>query len=131
MKALLRYAVVGAANNAFWFGIYLLGTYLGVEPLTMATLGYVAGVATSYAVNRGWSFSSKRAHSGGVPRYIVAYAIGYLTNMAILYVLYVRGGIPHQYAQLASAAIVAVELFLILRLWVFPSNARARGAPTG
>lgn len=131
LRALWRYLIVGAVTNGIWFGVYLAGTWAGVPPLVMATVCYVAGVATSYAFNRGWSFQSRRTHAGAVPRYAMAYGLGYVTNMLILYLLYVRGGVPHQYAQLISAGLVALELFLVLRLWVFRAGAGAGKATTG
>lgn len=130
LHALWRYLVVGAVTNGIWFAAYLAGTWAGVPPLVMATICYVAGVATSYAFNRGWSFQSRRAHAGAIPRYAMAYGLGYMTNMLILYILYVRGGLPHQYAQLISAALVALELFLVLRLWVFRAGVANAEATT-
>lgn len=85
----------------------------------MATIAYVLAVATTYIANRSWSFSSKEAHSKTAPRYIVAYGIGYLNHMAWLYALTNIAGIRHEISQLLGAAITALLIFLILRLWVF------------
>lgn len=126
--ALARYLVVGTLTNGFWYCVYLGGSWVGIEPLVMATIAYIAGVATSYAFNRGWSFRSTRIHREAIPFYGAAYVIGYLTNMFILFILYKQLGMRHELAQLISAAIVAAQLFLLLRFWVFPAIRRRSSA---
>jgi putative flippase GtrA len=128
MRTVARYLMVGALTNLFWYGIYLIGTWSGVPPLAMATISYVLAVLTSYAFNRKWSFSSSRPHAQAGPRYILAYGIGYLNQMAWLYGLTYGLAIRHEISQLLAAGTTAILIFGILRFWVFATSRKARQA---
>jgi putative flippase GtrA len=125
MGTIVRYLIVGTLTNLFWYGIYIIGTWSGVPPLAMATISYLLAVVTSYAFNRQWSFSSSRPHAQAGPRYIVAYGIGYLNQMAWLYGLTYGLAIRHEISQLLAAGTTAILIFGILRFWVFATSRKA------
>ena len=118
-RQVLRYAVVGIANNSIGYLIYLLLTHLGAAPKLTMTLLYCAGATLGYAGNRRFTF----AHRGNVmasgQRYLVAHFLGYLMNLAILIVFVDRLGYPHQWVQAAAIFIVAVFLFIAFKFFVF------------
>jgi len=55
--------------------------------------------------------------------------IGYLANLALLYVFTDRLGYPHQVVQAAAIFVVAGILFLLFRFFVFPAVPHAGKLP--
>jgi putative flippase GtrA len=128
VKQLARYAVVGIATNLAGYLAYLLITWLGVGPKVAMTCLYLVGASASFLGNRRWTFSH-RGHIGrNAVRFALAHGLGYLLNLAILVVFVDHLGLPHQLVQVAAIFAVALFLFALFRLFVFP--ARSAVAPT-
>jgi putative flippase GtrA len=116
---LMRYAIVGLASNAVLYALYLLITSLGVGHKTTMTMLYVAGVLQTFFLNRSWTFGHKGGISRSLFRYVATYGIGYLFNLAALYLLVDELGFPHQYIQGVLIIVVAVIIFILQKYWVF------------
>jgi putative flippase GtrA len=114
-----RYAIVGIASNGVLFVFYLLLTGAGLEPKLAATIAYGAGVLQTFVFNRSWSFRHAGARGPALGRYIVAYASGYVLNMAVLATLVDGAGLPHQWVQGITILALAALLFLLQKFWVF------------
>ena len=69
MRQLIRYGLVGVANNTSIYFVYLLITFLGVGPKTGMTLLYTIGASIGFIGHRRWSF----AHRGNATRAAVRY----------------------------------------------------------
>jgi putative flippase GtrA len=123
MQQLIRYGAVGAATNLAMYALYLLITYLGVEPKKTMTLLYVVGAAIGFVGHKRWSF----AHAGNVTqsmiRYVIAHLTGYLLNWLILFVFVDRMGYAHQLVQGITIFFIAGYLFLVFKYFVFPKRA--------
>lgn len=120
----LRFAAVGAATNAVGFVLYLLATGLGGTPKATMSVLYVVGTATGFWGNRTVTFGHSGSLTRAGVRYAAAYAVGYLINFAILAVMVDRLGYPHQVAQAIATVLVAVFLFVALKLYVFREDHR-------
>lgn len=118
-KQFAKYLLVGGFSNSLGYGLYIAITLLGVSPIVGMSIVYVAASVTSFTANRGWTFKSDASLSGSALRYILSQTVGYGTNLVILYWLYYKLGVPHQVAQLVGIGVVAVELFLLNRYYVF------------
>ena len=117
-----RYGVVGVVNNFLGYLIYLLVTWLGVDPKVTVSMFYPMAAAIGYFSHAKYSFSHKGRHRVAMPRYVIAHVIGYLTNMALLYIFVDKLLYPHQLVQLVAIIVVAGVLFLLFRYFVFPSR---------
>ena len=84
---LLRYGLLGVATNSVGFVIYLIFTYLGTTPKITMTFLYGVGIAISFWGNRKWTFMHNGNVKGSGFRYVIAYAVGYFINLAILIVM--------------------------------------------
>lgn len=122
---LLRYGIVGLASNAVAYLLYLLITTLGVDHKAAMTLLYAVGIAQTFIFNKRWSFGHDGAHGAALVRYCVAYGVGYLINLAALFVLVDRLGYPHQVVQGVMVFVLAAFLFVLQKLWVFRSTITA------
>lgn len=119
---LSRYAVVGLANNALGFLLYLLLTSAGMGHKTAMTLLYAVGVIQTFYFNRKWSFNHRGVVSVALLKYVATYAFGYVFNLAVLIVAVDHLGWPHQWVQGVMIFVLAGMLFLLQRYWVFRPN---------
>ena len=61
----MRFALVGALNTALDFAVFAALFYgLGWPLLLANSLGYVAGLANSYCLNRRWTFRDRTKRPG-------------------------------------------------------------------
>ena len=125
---LWRYGAVGLLSNAVLFLAYLLLTAWGMPSKVAMTLLYAAGVLQTFIANRSWTFAAGRDR-GQFTRYCLAYAFGYVFNLAGLTVLVDRLGYPHELVQGLLILSTAAMLFLLHKLWVFRSSMEAQGVP--
>lgn len=122
---LMRYIVVGAASNSLLYLAYLGLTVVGLGHKTAMTFLYITGGLISFIVNRAWSFKHKGSGHSAFARYSVTYILGYLFNLALLWLFVDRLHQPHQFVQAVAIVLVAVSLFLMNKFWVFaPLSAR-------
>lgn len=119
MQQLIRYGLVGVASNAAIYFVYLLITYLGVEPKIAMTLVYIIGASIGFIGNRKWTFAHSGASSSAALRYVSAHLFGYLLNFLILFTFVDRLGYAHQWVQAMAIIIVAGFLFVIFKYFVF------------
>ena len=111
--------MVGLFSNGIGYGVYLLITWLGVPYKIAMTLLYCVGVTMSYVGNRKFTFANTQNIRLTLVKFVVAYAIGYVLQYTILYILVDEFLIFHAYAQLCGSIVVAVYLFSMLRFFVF------------
>ena len=116
---LMRYIVVGATSNTLLYLAYIGLTTLGLGHKTAMTLLYVTGGLLTFFANRIWSFNHRGSGHSALARYVVAYVLGYLFNLALLWLFVDRLHQPHQLVQAAAIILVAVSLFLMNKFWVF------------
>ena len=121
-RQLIRYAVVGIGSNAILYLAYLLVTGTGIGHKTTMTLLYGVGILQTFLFNRRWTFDDRGEIHGTFFRYIITYALGYLLNLGLLYILVDEAGLPHQIAQGVLIFVVAVFLFLLQKYWVFSNT---------
>lgn len=125
---LVRYGIVGIVSNASIYLLYLVITWLGVEPKLAMTALYLLGVGQSFVFNKKWSFRFFGSTSMALLRYVTAYAIGYAVNLIALVVCVDQLELPHQPVQGVTIVMVAVFLFLAQRYWVFPQPSKGSAA---
>jgi putative flippase GtrA len=118
-KQFAKYLVVGGLSNSLAYGLYIAITLVGVSPIAGMSTVYVVASVTAFTANRGWTFQSDTSLSRSALRYIISQMLGYGTNLILLYWLYYMLGVSHQAAQLIGIGVVAVELFLLNRYYVF------------
>ena len=119
---LFRYGLIGILVNSIGYLIYILITsFLDYPKLVMSCL-YMIGASLGFFLNRSLTFRHEGSISKSTLRYICVQFIGYLLNYSILSVFADYFGFAHQVVQAFSIIIVAITLFLLLRLFVFSSR---------
>ena len=118
-QQLAKYLFVGIIANLLAYAIFCILTLVGINALLSMTLVYVASCTTSFYLNRLWTFSSHGSIRNEIVKYFAVQAMGYASNLFILYFLHYKLSVNQFFAQLISICIVAVELFLLNRYYVF------------
>lgn len=118
-RQLIRYAVVGVMSNLLCYLAYLGLTRLGMDPKLAMSMLYCVGVLQTFVFNRNWTFKHGGPQRAEFSRYCAAYAVGYVLNLSVLYILVDLHGYPHQVIQGMMILILAAMLFLAQKFWVF------------
>ena len=121
-SAAFRYASTGCISNSIAYGLFCGGVYAGVGSKLMATIVFVLVMSVGFAINRNWSFRSTGPQIREFTKYMVAYSLAYLGNIGLLSLLCDKFEMTPYLAQLVCIFVVAVFLFLCLRIWVFKSS---------
>jgi putative flippase GtrA len=126
-RQIFNYALIGLLVNSISYSIYFLFAYLsGSHKMTMTVL-YLLGASIGFLANRHFTFK----HDGGIGvtgiRYILAQIMGYLLNLALLLLFVDWLDFPHQIVQAIAIVVVAVFLFVMLRLFVFTPSLTVNG----
>lgn len=116
----IRFGIVGVVSNGVLYLGYVALTAASLGPKLAMTLVYVAGTLQSFLFNKRWSFRSVNGYAPELVRYVLAYAFGYALNLAALFVLVDRLGLPHRVVQGFVIVALAFVLFALQKLWVFP-----------
>ena len=115
----IRFGLVGVAHNGAAYLLYLLLTWLGVEPKLVVAVCYPIGVLISYLGNKKFTFRHTGGNAGTFFRFVLTYASGYVVNLAGLYVFFDILGYPHQWVQLVLMVFLAGYFFLLQKFFVF------------
>lgn len=119
VQQLIRYGLVGVVSNLVIYSVYLLVTYLGIEPKKAMTLLYIIGAFIGFFGNRQWTFSHRGNAARTAVRYAAAHLLGYMLNFAILLIFVDRLGYVHQWVQAVAILVVAGFLFVSFKFYVF------------
>lgn len=115
----LRFVLIGVSSNAIGYGLYLVLTTIGVSPSQAVTAIYFASATLAYFGNKSLTFTSNASVWSTGARYIIAQLIGYAMNIALLAILHDYYGYSHQLVQLIAIGVVAVYLYITLKVFVF------------
>ena len=119
IQQILRYGLVGILINALGYFVYLIITYNGADPKCTMTALYSFGVIISFFANRRFTFQHNGHMGASGVGYLLVQVLGYLLNLCLLLLFVDWLGFSHQIVQAIAIVIVAVFLFVMLRVFVF------------
>jgi putative flippase GtrA len=121
-KEFLRYVAVGVTVNGCGYLLYVLITSLGVSPVLTISIFYPISISLAFYFNKKWSFS----HQGRIPvsaiKYLIAYFICYILNVAVLKFFSGYLGYSHLMVQAIAIIVMAFLMFLAQKYWVFKNS---------
>lgn len=120
---LVRYAIVGIAQNSVGYAIYLFFTWIGFDPKLVVAICYPCAMLVSFLGNKKYTFQFTGGLTGSGLRFILAHICSYAINLAMLYVFVDKLGYMHQLVQAAAIFVCAAFLFIALKFFVFPKVA--------
>ena len=125
----VRFVVVGVVNPAVSFVVVTsLLRSEAAEPAPAQAAAYLAGMMTSFALNRRWTFAGRRGggHVGGqLQRFIVSQAILLAVTSGLLASLS-RGALRPTVAWILTNGLATVINYVVQKRWVFTAHADAR-----
>lgn len=120
VRQTIRFALVGVVNTAIGLlSIYGAIFFFDAGPALANAVGYAIGLVISFLLNRIWTFSDRRAISAVLPRYSLAAAIAYLSNLTAVLALTHYLSLGRYQVQLFGIVIYTVLMFMICRWYVF------------
>jgi putative flippase GtrA len=118
-----RYLIVGVANTIIGYGVILILQFaFGVHPLAANALGYMIGLAVSYALNRSFTFNSRRSHRTSAPAFVGAAAACFLLNVAVLQVSITVFDLPAAVGQALAITAYTIAFYFANKYVVFKEN---------
>lgn len=123
LRQFLSFGLVGVANTAIGFSVIALAQVVfGLHAVAANMLGYAAGLTNSYLMNRVFTFRGATHSTGVMLRFLLAFAVAYATNMAVLLTgLRVSPDAALLWQGLAMVSYTIV-FFMISKLYVFRSS---------
>jgi len=124
--SLIRFGIVGVINTGVDFGVFTLyNAALGGDPLTGQVLGYCAGFANSFIMNKLWTFESKKSKIGTHVQ-LVKFALVNLASLVLSLIgMKILNGnleINKYYAKVAVTALTQIVNYLGYKIWVFKNT---------
>ena len=119
-RQFLRFGVVGVLQNGCNVASFAALVALGVDFRIAAVVAAVVGLATSFVLNRSWTFAGaakRRLHAQAV-RYTIVFAAATLLGVGVLWVL-VSAGVPEVGGQALAILIVAPLSYVTQLRWSF------------
>jgi putative flippase GtrA len=116
----VRFAIVGGLASIVYLALFATMVTAGVHYLLAGVVGYLAAIATNFAVNRQWTFGRglRALHVQALSFLGVQLIIG-AVNLSLLHVLVVSGVRPIILAQLLAAATLVPVNFVASQRWGF------------
>jgi putative flippase GtrA len=118
--------------NFFWTGVLAAIAHYGaliflveifhIPPTFAALAGYVLGGATSYLLNRRWTFRSSAPHARAASRFMLVAIVGFCLTGLCMHVFVDRFDAPYLPAQVVTTLIVLTWSFLAHRMWTFGAS---------
>jgi putative flippase GtrA len=115
----LRFIAVGLTSNLILYLLYLLLTGVGIGYKTAMTLLYCVGTAQTFLLQKRFTFNHQGFLQSSFFKYLATYGLGYFINFSALLFFVDYWAFPHKIVQGLMILIVAVLMFLLLKLWVF------------
>lgn len=116
---LWRYAVTGLINTGVGLAIILiLHLSLGVDVIIANATGYGAGLLVSFALNRAWTFASRRSVLATGAAYAGLVGLAFALCIALISALQLIN-LPYVAAQLLGTALYSVIVFVGARHVIF------------
>ena len=125
----VRYVVIGLGLNGALYAAYLLLSSLVTSSRGAMTITFAVGTLLCFIANRNLTFGHRGDQWRALVRFAACYASLYIINLAALWIIAERIGVPHQIVQAGVILVLPFISFVIQKYWVFPAVAVAGAAP--
>jgi putative flippase GtrA len=124
MKGLLQqfisFAGAGAIATSAHY-LVLVGLVEGgvTSVLPASAAGAATGALVSYGINYRITFAADAPHRETLPKFLAVASVAFGINLAFMYLLVTRIGLPYFAAQMAVTAAILLVTFSANRVWTF------------
>tara|TARA_B100000900_G_C20541334_1_gene700613 strand:- start:196 stop:594 length:399 start_codon:yes stop_codon:yes gene_type:complete len=113
-----RYAFNGIILNISGFLVYLLFTFIGIEPKVAMTINYIFFLIIGFFLHKNFSFIGSHINPSKF-KFLMVHFSAYLLNLLLLFSMVDLFQFKHQYVQGISVVFVAIYIYLMLNQHVF------------
>ena len=113
-----RYSFAGVINTAIGYAVIFSGMALGFSPYVSNFAGYTVGLCCSFILNKHFVFLAKGNRRRQIGRFMAAFGIAYLLNLAFLHVC-LEAGVAKVAAQILAGVLYLAAMYMLSRVWVF------------
>jgi putative flippase GtrA len=115
-----RFMAVGVLNTAIGLTfIFAAKALLGWGDLAANAFGYAIGLMASFVLNRTWTFRDRGRIGAAMLRFLGAFGLAYMANLATVFALRDFAALNSYLAQAAGVIPYTIVFFLISRVFVF------------
>ena len=119
-KQAIKYGIVGTGNTLITaLVIWVMLKVLDCSAVVSNVVGYAAGVLNSFVWNKQWTFESHAGWRRSAVRFGLVFAVCYVLQLALLFVLEAALPIDGYYNQLIAMAFYTVINFILNKVYTF------------
>ena len=104
-------------SNLALFVVFLGVVWLGAWPWLASGLLYLIGLVANYFLHRRFSFGSNARHRSDIPAFVIAYGLGLVMSVGIVFFL--AASIGPAMAQVLAIFLTAIVIYATLALLGF------------
>jgi len=123
-KQFIKFGLVGVLNTGVQFIVFVVLYRLFHVPMILASgLGYLAGIANSYLINRVWTFQvAEKKQMGEFLKFFAVNLVAMAVNLGTLKLLVSQFGMLEELAQIFAIGSSLVINFAGNKWWTFRGN---------
>ncbi len=120
----MTFGLVGAIGTAAHYVLLVfLVEAFGIDPVASTTVGFVAGAAVNYVLNRRFTFRSTKAHLNAGSRFFLIALLTGLLNGWLLHLGVKCLGLNYLMVQVLATVTVFLANFILNSIWTFRETA--------
>ena len=123
LRRFVGFVAAGGTATILNYTLFALVYWLGVNYLVASAIGYVSGIALSYAINKLLVFTDSQHRPRQFVRYTAIYLVALAAQLGLLEIG-VRLGCDPLIANAIALVIVVVGNFFVIRRFVFTTAPR-------
>jgi putative flippase GtrA len=115
-----RFVAVGVCNTLLSYSVIFACMYLGGMTAEISNaVGYAVGFVASYFLNKMYTFKSVQNSPQEVIRFLAVFGVAYAANLAMLFALIHRMGVPKGPSQVYAGILYTCVSFFLNKFYVF------------
>ncbi|MDR1709704.1 MAG: GtrA family protein [Candidatus Accumulibacter sp.] len=123
MKLLARFAnflLVGGLATLVQYALLVALVKTGLfDAVTASSIGFVVSALLNYALNRRFTFRSRREHAVALPRFAAVAAGGLALNAFLMWLTCTKLGLHYLLGQIIATCCTLAWNFCLHQLWTF------------
>lgn len=117
---IVKYILAGLINTTVGYGVFwVLLRYFNISAEYANTAGYGCALIVAFLLNKTFVFNQSTFSQSMIPRFILAFAISFITNQMVLIITYRAIGFQAEIAQIIAMVTYTVVFYFLNKRFVF------------
>jgi len=123
VERFLCFAGIGAVATAIQYLILVAGVqFADAAPVVASTIGFITAALVNYALNRRYTFGSRKPHAEAMSKFFAVAAIGLALNGMLLSAGIQLLGLDYLLAQVLATLAVLIWSYSANAAWTFAAR---------